>query len=97
MRKRDENGIKQEFKARQTRQIVAIAAALFLVLLGAVLYKRPDLLGAVSHRTLFGLQAISIASFLVFTTYNWQCPSCNKFLGSNIHRHRCGKCGARLQ
>lgn len=94
--KRDENKIMQEFKARQSRQIVAIAVAMFLLLLAAVLYKRPDLLGAFSGRTLFGLQAISIASVLGFTVYNWRCPSCNKHLGGNIHRQRCGKCGTRL-
>jgi hypothetical protein len=97
MQKRDDNKIRQEFKARQSRQIVAIAVAMFLILLAAVLYKRPDLLGPLSGRTLFGLQAISIASFLGFTAYNWRCPSCGKHLGSNIHRQRCGKCGARLQ
>jgi len=95
--KRDDSKIMVEFKARQDRQIVAIAIAMFLMLLAAVLYKRPDLLGEFSGRTLFGLQAISIASFLVFTAYNWRCPSCDKHLGGNVHRQRCGKCGSRLQ
>jgi ribosomal protein S27AE len=97
MQKRDDNKIRQEYRARQNRQIVAIAAAMFVVLLSAVLYKRPDLLGAISGRTLFGLQVVSIASFVVFTAYNWRCPSCDKHLGSNVHRQRCGKCGTRLQ
>ncbi len=97
MQKRDDSGIMREFKARQSRQIVAIAVAMFLMLLAAVLYKRPDLLGPLSGRTLFGLQAISIAAFLGFTVYNWRCPSCDKYLGSNVHRQRCGKCGTRLQ
>jgi len=95
--KRDENEIKREFRARQNRQIVAITATMFVVLLGAVLYKRPDLLGELSGRTLFGLQAISIAAFLGYTAYNWRCPSCDKHLGSDVHRRRCTKCGARLQ
>lgn len=97
MRKKDENEIRREFKTRQTRQIVAIAAAMFLVLLSAVLAKRPDLLGPISGRTLFGLQAAAIAAFLGFTAYNWQCPSCGRHLGGNLHRMRCEKCGARLQ
>jgi hypothetical protein len=97
MQKRDDNKIRQEFKERQNRQIVAIAVALFLMLLAAVLYKRPDLLGPLSGRTLFGMQAISISAFVGFTAYNWRCPSCGKYLGSNVHRQRCGKCGARLQ
>ena len=94
--KRD-NKIVQEYRARQSRQILAIAIAMFLMLLAAVLYKRPDLLGAFSGGTLFGLQAVSIAAFLVFTAYNWRCPSCDKHLGGNVHRLRCGKCGTRLQ
>jgi uncharacterized membrane protein len=89
--------IREEYKARQNRQIVAIAVVMFLMLLAAVLYKRPDLLGAFSGRTLFGLQTISISAFLGFTAYNWRCPSCDKHLGSNVHRQRCGKCGTRLQ
>jgi hypothetical protein len=97
MQKRDDNKIRQEYKTRQSRQIVAIAVTMFLLLLAAVLYKRPDLLGPLSGRTLFGLQAISLSAFLGFTAYNWRCPSCGKHLGGNIHRQRCGKCGARLQ
>jgi hypothetical protein len=97
MKKKDETAIKQQFRARQNRQIVAIAAALFTVMLGAVLHKRPDLFGAISGQTLFGLQAVSIVAFLGYTAYNWRCPSCNKYLGGNINRLNCGKCGARLQ
>ena len=97
MRKKDEQQIKQEFRIHQSRQIVAIAVALFLVLLIAILYKRPDLLGKFSGQSLFMSQAFIIASFIGFTFFNWRCPSCQKYLGSNIHRMRCNKCGARLQ
>jgi hypothetical protein len=97
MRKMDQNDIKREFRLRQTRQIIAMTVALFLIMLAAVLYKRPDLVGAFSRGTLFGLQAISIAAFVGYTAYNWRCPSCGKHLGSNVHRRRCVKCGALLQ
>jgi tRNA(Ile2) C34 agmatinyltransferase TiaS len=95
--RKDEGTIKRTFRARQTRQIIAMAAAMFLVLLGAVLHRRPDLFGEFSRGTLFGLQAISIGVFLGYTAQNWRCPSCNRHLGSNIFRSRCEKCGARLQ
>jgi hypothetical protein len=97
MQTNDEIKIKQEFRVLQNRQIMAIAAALFMVLLAAVLYKRPDILGELSGQTLFGLQAIVIAAFVGYTAHNWRCPSCRKYLGSNVHRQRCGSCGARLQ
>ncbi len=87
----------QDFRVRQTRQILAIAAALFLVLLAAVVYKRPDLFGVIPKSTLFGVQALLIAAFIGFTAVNWRCPSCHKFLGNDIHREVCRRCGARLR
>mgnify|MGYP006268576091 CR=1 FL=1 len=97
MMNKDPDKIKREFRMRQNRQIVAMTAAMFIVLLGAVLYKRPDLLGAFSGRTIFALQAVTIAAFLGFSAYNWRCPSCDKHLGSDVNRRQCRKCGARLQ
>ncbi len=95
--KEDNNGIMREFEVRQTRQIIAIAITLFLVLLSAVLYKRPGLFGDFSKGTLFGAQIASIAVFIGFTAFNWRCPSCKKYLGKDIHRGFCGQCGTRLK
>jgi hypothetical protein len=97
VKKKGPDEIKREFRVRQNRQIAAIAVAMFIVLLGAVLYARPDRFGEISGRTLFGFQAISIAAFLGFSAYNWRCPSCDRNLGGDLHRKTCGKCGARLQ
>jgi hypothetical protein len=97
MAKRDDKEIMKDYQVRQSRQIIAIAVAMFLVLLGAVLHKRPDLLGSIPQSVIFGLQAITIAGFLGYTFVSWRCPACGKHLGSNIHRQRCGKCGARLR
>lgn len=94
---KDEQTVKREFIVRQTRQIIAIAVALFLVLLFAVLYKRPGLLGNFSKDTLSILQVLLVIAFLNFTAFNWRCPSCGKYLGSDISRHVCRRCGARLQ
>ncbi len=95
--KKDDEQIRQEFHRRQNRQFVAIAAALFCVLLCAVVYKRPDIFGEFSKGTLFGAQALIIASYIGFTSQNWRCPSCGKRLGSDINRQVCKKCGAGLQ
>jgi hypothetical protein len=97
MKKDDDKQIMQKFELRQNRQILAIAAALFFVLFTAVVYKRPDLFGEFSKSTLFGAQAVSIVAFIVYTASNWRCPSCNTYLGSNIHKHICLKCRSRLQ
>ena len=96
--KKDDNQIRRQFHVRQTRQIIAIALALFVVMLAAVLYKRPGVFGiGISQNALFGAQVVSIVAFLGFTAYNWACPSCNKSLGNDINRKVCKKCGARLQ
>lgn len=93
----DRERIMRLFRVRQTRQIIAMTVALFLVLLVAVVHKRPDLFGTYSRGALFAVQAISIAAFLGFTNWNWRCPACSAFLSSDIHRRRCKKCGAHLQ
>ncbi len=95
--KKDPKQVMQEFHALQSRQFIAIAAALFFVLLCAVVYKRPDLFGEFSNGTLFGAQAIIIASYIGYTSQNWKCPSCGKRLGTDINRRICKKCGVRLR
>ena len=97
MHKRDDKEIKRDFWVRQSRQLIAIAIALFLVLLLAVIHKRPDLFGEYSKTAISTAQLIVIAVFMVFTSSNWRCPSCKKHLGSDIHRRVCKKCGARLR
>jgi membrane protein YdbS with pleckstrin-like domain len=95
--KKDTQQVMREFRVRQSRQFIAIAIALFIVLLCAVIYKRPELFGEYSKTTLFGAQAIIIVSYVVFTSWNWICPSCGKYLGADINRRICKKCRARLQ
>jgi len=95
--KKDPDKIMQEFRQRQSRQFIAIAATLFIICLCAVIYKRPDIFGEFSTSTLVGAQIVIIASYVVYTAVNWICPSCGKYLGSDINRKFCKKCKARLQ
>ena len=84
MRKSNDNRVAKEFRNRQSRQIVAVATALFLVLLGAVVHKRPDIFGDIPGHLLFALQAICIGVFIGFTAVNWRCPACGKYLGAYL-------------
>ena len=96
MEKKDQNKIALAFYARQNRQIIAVATALFLVLFAAVAYKRPDIFGEISKAALFGAQTVVIAAFVAFTFFNWRCPACGKYLGSDLFRRGCRHCGVRL-
>ena len=97
MRRTDDEQIKRDFWMRQSRQLIAIAIAFFLVLLLAVVHKRPDLFGEYSQRAISTAQLIVIALFIAFTSANWRCPSCKKHLGSDVMRRICKKCGTRLR
>jgi hypothetical protein len=94
---RNEERIRAEFAKRQRRQRVAIAAATLLIVVFAILYARPGLLGPNSRGTIFAAQAIVIAAFIGFTYQNWRCPVCNRYLGGDLHRHLCGTCRSRLR
>jgi len=97
MKKKDHGQIMRDFRLRQTRQFLAIAVTLVLLLLFTMIYKRVDLFGEVSKNTIFAAQVVTIAAFIGFSSVNWRCPSCNKYLGSNINRHTCKRCGTRLR
>lgn len=96
MDKRDQK-VKQDFVVRRTRQLLAIATAVVLVLLVAMLYKRSDVFGEFSKGTLVWVQLLLILAFINFTAFNWRCPSCKKYMGNDINRRVCKQCGARLQ
>ncbi|UCH81324.1 MAG: hypothetical protein JSW20_01610 [Nitrospiraceae bacterium] len=97
MQEKDVNQIKREFWQRQGRQILAIAVALFLIILMAVVYKRQDLFGEYSKNTLVSAQLAVITAFICFTVFNWRCPACKKYLGKDIHKHLCRHCKTRLR
>jgi hypothetical protein len=97
LQKRDDKQIMQDFQLRQSRQFLAIAVTMLLLLFLALLYKRPGLFGEFSKDTIFAAQIVLIAAFIGFSAFNWRCPSCKKYLGSNINKRICKKCGTRLQ
>ena len=97
MQKKDDTHITREFCRRQGRQILAIAVALFLVIVLAVVTKRNDLFGDYSKNSLAAVQLAVITAFIGFTAFNWRCPSCNKYLGNDIRKRTCRHCKTRLR
>ncbi len=97
MRKKDGKDVMKEFEVRKKRQLVAIVLTMVIVLLCGVLYRRSVLYANFPKEGLFGAQIVAIVAFVSFSALNWRCPSCGKYLGGDVHRQTCKKCGARLQ
>jgi Na+/citrate or Na+/malate symporter len=97
MQKRGNNQIMQDFRLLQSRQLLAMALTLFLLLFLVLIYKRTDIFGEFSKNNIIALQIILIGVFIGFSAINWRCPSCNKYLGGDINKRICKKCGIRLQ
>jgi hypothetical protein len=97
MQERDNKRIMRDFGLRKGRQFLAIAATLVLLLFLVLLHKHPDLIGEFSKDTIFAAQIVLIAAFIGFSSFNWRCPSCKKYLGNDISRRICKNCGIRLQ
>ncbi len=96
--RKQEGEIFREFKRRRTRQLTAIALALFSLLSLAWKLNHPGLLlGELSRTTVTALEIIFIAAFALFSGLNWRCPACNRYLGRDINPPGCRKCGARLR
>jgi len=97
VQKNENNQIMPAFRLRQSRQLLAMALTMFLLLFLVLVYKRTDIFGEFSKNNIIALQIILIGVFIGFSAINWRCPSCNKYLGGDINKRICKKCGIRLQ
>lgn len=86
------------FRKRRTRQRVAVVPALLAV--GALVFAGGD----GSSKELSPQQAVLVGSafaaiigVLIFSFFNWRCPSCKSYLGKGLSPRFCAKCGAQLQ
>jgi hypothetical protein len=97
MQERDNKQIMRDFGLRYSRQLLAIAATMVLLLFLAWLHKYPDLFGNFSKNTILAAQIVLMAAFIGFSAFNWRCPLCKKYLGSDISRRICKHCGTKLR
>lgn len=87
-----------EFRRRKTRQLWAIAVTLFLLVALSWRQSHPGILfGEISSGAVLAGEIVVIAAFIIFSASNWRCPSCGRYLGGDIGRRRCGRCGAHLR
>jgi hypothetical protein len=94
-----ESELRQDFARRRLRQwLVVIPAALAIIAIrvaddaadGAKIY-------GMSSGTIIAIAFVMIVGILVFSLWNWRCPSCSKYLGRGINPTFCGKCGFKLK
>lgn len=85
------------FKKKRTRQIMAVAPIIlaFTGLL-SVEGNRTGLFGLPPYIVL-GISLALIIAILIFSLFNWTCPSCNKYLGKAFNPQFCSKCGTQLR
>lgn len=95
--RKDEEHVFRQFSIIKSRQLIATLLALSAVIVLAVVSKRPDLFGSLTKASAMKAQLFIILLFINFTAFNWKCPSCRKYLGSDIKKPTCRKCGVRLQ
>jgi hypothetical protein len=87
----------EEFRRRRTRQLVVSLPALVPLVFFAT---RGDgqsvsILGF-SESAVVGLFIVLVVGILIFSFFNWRCPSCDRYLGRGINPTFCSKCGVRL-
>ncbi len=97
MRKKDDEQIAQKFRTTRARQLAAIALTVFFIIILAVVSKRPDVFGAFSKKTVLIILLAIMLLFINFSSWNWRCPSCNRYLGSDAFQEKCRKCGVKLR
>ncbi len=81
----------------RSRQRIAVLVAFLSVVFLAVISKYPGLIFELSKHWVIRLQVLIILLFVNFTAWNWRCPACRKYLGHDIGKKGCPKCGAQLQ
>ncbi len=81
--------------ARRRQLIVALILGVGLAGLFIVQYVLPV---SVATRDLIGVSLLFVViGALVFSFFNWRCPSCGTYLGRSISMQFCESCGARLR
>ena len=90
--------IKQEFKRRKNNRLI-VAILLIPILFGTVfmsIFEIDTFLGIpIEYIEIGGI--VLLIGALLFSFFNWRCPSCNGYLGKIFNPVYCTNCGAELK
>ena len=92
-----EKRIKDEFRVRKRRQIVAsVVFATAVLPLMILRHGGSEQIGGISSNILLPLALVILAGVVAFSIRNWRCPACRRYLGRTMNPTFCSKCGAKL-
>ena len=94
---RSNTEIMDEFKKRRLRQIMAVGPIILAFIAFLSVEGNPSGIFGLSPNVVLGISFALIISVLIFSLFNWRCPSCNKYLGKAINPKFCAKCGVQLR
>jgi len=86
-----------EFKKRRTRQIMAVGPIILAFIALLSVEGNPTGIFGLPQNIVLSITFAVIISVLIFSLFNWRCPSCNKYLGKAINPKFCAKCGVQLR
>lgn len=89
-----DSAVMAAFKQRRTRQYLTLVPTLAALLPIVFLDLESELSN--KHLVMAGLSVAVLVGTVVFSRYNWRCPSCNGYLGRSITHKFCPKCGVQL-
>lgn len=86
-----------EFKKKRTRQIIAVFPMLLAVFGVLSVEDNPEGLFGLTPGIILAISIGLIVLVLVFSRFNWKCPSCQKYLGKAFNPKFCSNCGSPLR
>ena len=87
----------EEFKKKRTRQIMAVGPIILAFIALLSVESNPTGIFGLPPNIVLGLSFALIISVLIFSLFNWRCPSCNKYLGQAMNPKFCSRCGIQLR
>ncbi|MGW8209483.1 MAG: hypothetical protein ACWGO2_10780 [Syntrophobacteria bacterium] len=86
----------EEFKKKRIRQIMAVGPIILAFIALLSVEGNSTAIFGLPPNTVLTISFALIISVLIFSLFNWRCPSCNKYLGKAINPKFCAKCGVQL-
>jgi len=87
----------EEFIKKRTRQIMAVGPIILAFIALLSVEGNPTGIFGLPQNIVLSITFAVIISVLIFSLFNWRCPSCNKYLGKAINPKFCAKCGVQLR